>query len=203
MKIEMSRILVGIICFLSLSAGAQKPKATDVHLEIQPDPTGKALVNWSITNNSKLAVYVYDFFLWGPAKWDDVKGDVTILGTAPTQEEAICPPNRVAPFLLLVVFPGRTIHGDFIDDRLKLAPKAKVAMRIAIFSDPYRVVEESKRFYESRCEHSPYDAIVREGTSVESNVVQLPETAQSGASANAPGDTLSHESGHADPPKPQ
>jgi hypothetical protein len=50
-------------------------------------------------------------------------------------------------------------------------------MRIAIFNDPYKVVAESKRFYNSRCKHSPYDAIVREGTIVESNIVQLPTTA--------------------------
>ena len=170
----MRKTFAVLLCLLSLNVVAQKPKSTDVSLEIQPNSTGKALVNWSITNNTKLAIYVYDFFLWGPAEWDEVKGDVTILGTAPSREESTCPPNRVAPVLLLVIAPGRTIHGDFIDDRLKLGPKAKVAMRIAIFSDPYKVVEESKRFYESRCQHSPYDAIVREGTIVESNVVRLP-----------------------------
>lgn len=55
----------------------------------------------------------------------------------------------------------------------KYASNAKVAMRMAIFNDPYKLVEESKRFHDSRCQHSPYDAIVREGTIVESSVVQL------------------------------
>jgi hypothetical protein len=74
----------------------------------------------------------------------------------------------------LVVAPGRTIHGDFIDSRLELAPKTNVSMRIAIFGDPYTVVEEAKKFFDSSCKHSPYDALVREGTIVESNTVQLP-----------------------------
>ena len=180
------RVFAIFLCLSLLSAAAQKPKSTDVRLEIQPDSTSKALVTWSITNDTKLAVYVYDFFLWGPAEWNEEKGGVMILGTAPSREEGGCPPNRVAPVLLLVISPGRTIHGDFIDDRFKLAPKAKVAMRIAIFNDPFKVVEESKRFYGSRCQHSPYDAIVREGTIVESNVVQLPETEQPGATASPP-----------------
>ena len=146
-SLALHRMLAIVLCLPLLTATAQKPKSTDVRLEIQPDSTGKALVTWSITNDTKLAVYVYDFFLWGPAEWDEEKGGVTILGTEPSREEAGCPPNRVAPVLLLVIAPGRTIHGDFIDDRLKLAPQAKVAMRIAIFNDPYKVVEEWKRFY--------------------------------------------------------
>ena len=169
----MPKISAFVLFLLSLSIAAQKPKITDARLEIQPDPTGRTLVNWSITNRTDLAIYVYDFFLWGPAPWNDEKGDVTILGTAPSKEQHTCPPNRNVPVLLLVIAPGRTIHGDFLDDRLRLAPKSKVAMRIAIFSEPYTVAEEQKRFLDSKCEHSPNDAIVREGTIVESNVVQL------------------------------
>jgi hypothetical protein len=170
----MRKILAVLLCIFSFSALAQKPKAADVRLEIQPDPAGKALVNWSITNSSKLAVYVYDFFLWGPGEWNDQTGGVTILGTTPSTEEATCPPNRVAPVLLLVIAPGRTIQGNFVDDRLKLASQTKVAMRIAVFGDPYIVVEKAKTFANSNCKHSPYDALVQEGTIVESNTVQLP-----------------------------
>lgn len=168
------RVLVAVCLFLfSLGTLAQKLKPSDVSLKIQPDTTGKALVNWSIKNNTKFAVYVYDFWLWGPARWNDQRQDVTILGTAPSEEQHSCPPNRVVPVLLLPIFPGRTINGELADNLLKLAPRSKVAMRIAIFSDPYRVVEEQKRFLDSKCEHSPDDAIVREGTLVESNVLQL------------------------------
>jgi hypothetical protein len=169
----MRKISAFVLFLLSLSVAAQKPKTTDVRLEIQPDPTGKALVNWSITNNTRLAVYVFDFFLWGPSPWNEQSGNRMVLGTAPSREEPSCPPNRVVPALLLVVGPGRTIHGDYLDSQLELAPKTNVSMRIAIFSDPYTVVEEEKRFGDSGCKHSPYDAIVREGTIVESNIVQL------------------------------
>jgi hypothetical protein len=170
----MYRLFAVLVCFFPLGATAQTPKGTDVRLEIQPDPTGKALVNWSITNNSTRAVYVYDFFLWGPAPWNERSENKIVLGTAPSREEATCPPNRVAPILLLVVAPGRTIHGDFVDSGLTLVPKTNLAMRIAVFGDPYKVSEEAKRFADSNCKHSPYDAIVREGKIVESNSIQLP-----------------------------
>jgi hypothetical protein len=78
----MHKAIAVLLCLLSLSAAAQKPQATDVRFEIQPDPTGKVLVNWSLTNNSKLAVYVYDFFLWGPGHWNEQSENRTVLGTA-------------------------------------------------------------------------------------------------------------------------
>ncbi len=194
----MSKVIAVLLCLFSLSAIAQKPKSSDVRLEIQPDPTGQVLVNWSITNNTKLAIFVYDFFLWGPSPWNEQSESRIVLGTAPSREDPSCPPNRVVPVLLLVIAPGRTIHGDFTDRELKLAPKTSVSMRIAIFNDPYSVVEEAKRFLNSNGKHSPYDALVREGTIVESNLVQLPVTVQPEATASGPGDM---ESGHVDPPK--
>lgn len=169
----MSKVIAVLLCLFSLSAIAQKPKSSDVSLEIKPDPTGQVLVNWSITNNTKLAVFVYDFFLWGPSPWNEQTENRIVLGTAPSREDPSCPPNRVVPVLLLVIAPGRTIHGDFVDSELKLAPKTSVSMRVAIFNNPYSVVEEAKRFFNSNCKHSPYDALVREGTIVESNTVQL------------------------------
>jgi hypothetical protein len=99
---------------------------------VKPDPSGKALLSWSITNNSKLAVYVYDFFLWGPTAWVERSDNRIMLSTPPTKEEATCPPNRFPPVLLLVVAPGRTIHGDFVDSRLKVPPNADLSMRVAV-----------------------------------------------------------------------
>jgi hypothetical protein len=96
-----------------------------------------------------------------------------VLGTAPTKQEATCP-NRVAPVLLLVVAPGRTIQGDFVDSELKLPSKAELSMRIAVFDNPYNVVAEAKRFANSNCKHSPYDAIVKWGTMIDSNVIHVP-----------------------------
>ena len=170
----MYKMMVALLFLSGLSATAQKFKSDDVRLEIEPDPTGRALVNWSITNNSKLGMYVYDFFLWGPGEWNEQDEHLTVLGTAPSRETGGCAPNRVAPVLLLVVAPGRTIRGDFIDSELKLASKSYVSMRIAIFSDPYRVVEDTKRFVRDACKHNPYDAIVRDGTIVTSKPVQVP-----------------------------
>jgi len=59
------------------------------------------------------------------------------------------------------------------DDRLeRLAGKA-VSLRIAVGSDPYTVVDEAKQFFDSNCKHSPYDAIVRWGTIIESKTVKV------------------------------
>ncbi|WP_348261044.1 hypothetical protein P8935_14670 [Telmatobacter sp. DSM 110680] len=197
----MRRLIAICLCVLPLSVAAQKPKPTDVQLQIQRTSTASAIVDWSITNNTKFAMYVYDFFLLGPAPWNDQEGDVSILGTAPMRQEKGCPPNRVVPVLLLALPPGRTIRGDFVDDRMNLDPKAKVAMRIAIFNDPYKVVEDAKRFLSSHCEHSPYDAIVLDGTIVQSNIVQLSAEPKPGAPVSTPRGEIPEASSHAEKPK--
>ena len=62
-----------------------------------------------------MAVYVYDFYLWGPAYHIETVGDGAIIDTTPVTELRSCPPNRFPPVLLLVVGPQRTIEGDFSD----------------------------------------------------------------------------------------
>jgi hypothetical protein len=75
--------------------------------------------------------------------------------------------------LLLVVAPGRTITGELRDDRIeKLVGKA-ASLTVAVGLDPYTVVDEAKRFFDSDCKHSPYDAIVRWATIVESKAVKV------------------------------
>lgn len=170
----MYKMIATLLCLLPLAGVAQKPNARDVQFEVKPDPSGKALLSWSITNNSKLAVYVYDFFLWGPTAWVERSDNRIVLSTTPTKEEATCPPNRFPPVLLLVVAPGRTIHGDFVDSQLKVPPNADLSMRIAVGDNPYTVVDEAKRFANSNCKHSPYDAIVRWGTIIDSNSIHVP-----------------------------
>ncbi len=69
---------------------------------------------------------------------------------------------------------GGVIEGDFADDELKQAGGDDVSLKIAVGSEPYKVVEEAKRFYNSDCKHSPYDAIVNWATFFESNSVHVP-----------------------------
>lgn len=169
----MYKVIATLLCFLPLAGVAQKPNAADVQFKVRPDQTGKALLAWSITNKSKAAIYVYDFFLWGPTPWVERGDERIMLSTTPTVEEATCPPNRFPPVLLLVIAPGRTIHGDFVDKELKVPSKANLSMRIAVGDDPYTVVTEAKHFADSNCKHSPYDAIVRWGTIIDSNSFQV------------------------------
>jgi len=116
---------------------------------------------------------VYDFFLWGPALSVDHSAQKTIFNTTPLVEQASCPPNRFPPVLLLVIGPGRSISGELQDDRLKTLTGRTVSLRIAAGLDAYTVLDEAKKFFDSDCKHSPYDAIVRWGTIVESNAVRV------------------------------
>jgi hypothetical protein len=152
---------------------ATKPKPNSVQLSITTASSKDAVIHWKVTNNNDLAVYVYDFFLWGPALSVEQSPDRTVFNTTPLTEQATCPPNRVAPVLLLVVAPGRTITGELQDERLKDLRGKGVALRVAVGLDPYSVVDETKRFFNSDCKHSPYDAIVRWGAIIESDAVKV------------------------------
>ena len=173
--VEQLISLAVLLSQLGNSAFAQKmpkPRPDSVSVAVTSAST-EGILHWAITNHDQVAVYVYDFFLWGPALSVDYSPEKTTFNTTPVVEQPSCPPNRVAPVLLLVVAPGRTITGDLQDDRLeRLAGKA-VSLRIAVGSDPYTVVDEAKQFFDSHCKHSPYDAIVRWGTIIESKTVKV------------------------------
>ena len=150
-----------------------KPRPESVSVAVTSAFSAEGALHWAITNHNDVAVFVYDFFLWGPAFSVDHSPEKTAFNTTPVVEQPSCPPTRVAPVLLLVVAPGRTITGELQDDRIgQLAGKA-VSITIAVGSDPYTVVDEAKRFFDSDCKHSPYDAIVRWGTIIESTKVKV------------------------------
>ena len=158
------------------SAPAQKwpkPRPDSVNVAVTSAFSTDGALHWSITNHNEVAVYVYDFFLWGPALSVDDSLEKTTFNTTPVVEQPSCPPNRVAPVLLLVVAPGRTITGELQDDRLEQLAGKAVSLTIAVGSDPYTVVDEAKRFFDSNCKHSPYDAIVKRGTIIESKTVKV------------------------------
>jgi hypothetical protein len=69
---------------------------------------------------------------------------------------------------------GGVIEGNFVDAALKAANGKEVSMKIAVGSEPNSVVETQKRFYNSDCKHSPYDAVVDWATFIESNSIQIP-----------------------------
>jgi hypothetical protein len=132
-------------------------------------------LHWRIANNSGDGIYVYDFFLLGTAyNIERSPGRVTF-DTTPTVRVASCPPNRVAPVLLLFVRSGGAIEGDFVDEEVKNAGGKEVSLKIALGSEPDTVVEEAKRFFNSNCAHSPYDAVVNWATFLESSRIRVPE----------------------------
>ena len=156
----------------ALAQKMPKPRPDSVSVALT-SASAEGTLHWAITNHDKVAVYVYDFFLWGPALSVDHSPEKTTFNTTPVVEQPSCPPNRVAPVLLLVVAPGRTITGELQDDRLQQLAGKAVSLRIAVGSDPYTVVDEAKRFFDSNCKQSPYDAIVRWGTIIESKAVKV------------------------------
>jgi hypothetical protein len=157
----------------ALSQKRPKPRPDSVSVAVTSTFSTDGALHWAITNHNEVAVYVYDFFLWGPALRVDRSPEKTTFNTTPVVEQPSCPPNRVAPVLLLVVAPGRTIAGELQDDRLEQLAGNAVSLTIAVGSDPYTVVDEARRFFDSNCKHSPYDAIVRWGTIIESKTVKV------------------------------
>jgi hypothetical protein len=176
---RLARLVVSLVMFLSQfgsSAVAQKttkPSPDSVIVAVTRAWSTDGTLHWAITNHNEIAVFVYDFFLWGPALSADYSAEKTTFNTAPIVERPSCPPNRVAPVLLLVVAPGRTITGELQDDRLDRLSGKVASLTIAVGLDPYTVVDEAKRFFDSDCQHSPYDAIVRWGTIIESKAVKV------------------------------
>jgi hypothetical protein len=172
-KIISLGVLLSQFGYSALAQKWPKPRPDSVSVVVTSAFSTDGALHWAITNRNDVEVYVYDFFLWGPALSVDRSQEKTTFNTTPVVEQPSCPPNRVAPVLLLVVAPGRTISGELQDDHLKhLAGKA-VSLTIAVGSDPYTVVDEAKRFFDSDCKHSPYDAIVRWGIIIESKTAKV------------------------------
>lgn len=145
-----------------------------VHLEVTRVSKEAGKLHWKFTNDSNEGVYVYNFFMLGPAYNIERSPGKLVFDTSPTVRVAGCPPNRVAPLLLTFIRSGGVIEGDFMDDELKHAGGDEVSLRVAVGSEPYKVVEEAKRFYNSNCKHSPYDAIIDWATFLQSNPVKVP-----------------------------
>jgi hypothetical protein len=165
--------MVSLACAVTADAQSKSTLRESVRLELSKPMQEGALVHWRITNNLATAVYVYDLFLWGPAYHVVAHQDRVVVETTPVTELRSCPPNRNPPVLLLLVGPHRNIEGDFTDSNIKDVRGKAISMRIAVGNDPYSVVALAKRYMTSDCQHSPYDAIIRWGAILESNVLQF------------------------------
>lgn len=166
-----------LIAVLPCGAGAsEKVQASQVKVNVTNSPKKDVLLHWAITNESDVGLFVYNFYLWGPAYEVERNGNRVILNTTPVKEMGGCGLDRLPPILLLVVAPHKTIEGDFSDTELKDMAGKSASIRIAVGADPFTVVEQAKRYYynDKQCRHTPYDAIVQWGTIVESNTIQIP-----------------------------
>src|ERR1700719_3892489 len=77
------------------SAPAQKwpkPRPDSVNVAVTSAFSTDGALHWSITNHNEVAVYVYDFFLWGPALSVDHSLEKTTFNTTPVVEQPSCPP---------------------------------------------------------------------------------------------------------------
>ena len=156
------------------SAAPRPPEVSKVRFEITRLSKDAGLLHWKITNSSDDGIYVYNFFLLGPAYNVERSAGKLIFDTSPIVRVASCPPNRVAPLLLLFVRSGGVIEGDFVDEAIKSSGAGdEVSLKIAVGSEPDSVVQEAKRFYNSDCKHSPYDAIIDWATFLETAPVKV------------------------------
>lgn len=172
-----SAICICVVLLLVSASGYSAPpppNVSKVRFEITRFTKTAGLLHWKISNNSEDGVYIYSFFLLGAAYNIERSQGSLIFDTAPIVRVSSCPPNRVAPLLLLFVRSGGVIEGDFQDAEVKKAGGKEVSLKIAVGPEPYTVVEEAKRFYNSNCAHSPYDAIVNWATFLESTRIRLP-----------------------------
>ena len=173
----MKRTLIGLL-LLIFSASCRgldsDALAKQVRLQISPAVRKGAVLHWRIVNDGRLAVYVYNVFLWGPALTVQRTPSEAVIDTTPVREDPGCPPNRFPPVLLLAIGPGRSLEGDLIDSRITGLKGLVTSMRIVVGSDPYSVVDAAKRYMSSNCKHSPYDAIVEWGTIIKSNPIRVP-----------------------------
>jgi hypothetical protein len=166
-----------------------KVPITDVTVQLTPT-TMDGQLHWRISNGSKSSVFVYSFFLYGPALGREHRNEKEVFDTTPTSLDKGTV-YHFPPVLLLMVPAGDYREGDFRDPELREVMGRSVSLKIGVGSDPYSVVDEAKRLRQSKkSTDNPYNAIFEWSTIIESNVVQLPETAPSGTSANVLGDTL-------------
>jgi hypothetical protein len=156
------------------------PDVSNIRFEITHVSKKAGLLHWKFVNNSEDGVYIYNFFLLGPAFNVEHNPGRLIFDTSPIIQVASCFPDRLAPLLLLFVRSGGVIEGDFVDPEIKEAGDNKVSLKIAVGPEANTVVEEEKRILSSSgCAHSPYDAVVNWATFLQSNAVQLPSTPSS------------------------
>lgn len=174
MKRAMYLFLFLAVALANVRGAAGIVPADKVNVEITRVSKDAGILHWKITNSSGGGVYVYNFFMLGPAYNIERSPGRLVFDTSPTVRVASCPPNRVAPLLLTFVRSSGVIEADFADDELKQAGGNEVSLKIAVGSEPYKVVEEAKRFYNSDCKHSPYDAIINWATFLESNQIKVP-----------------------------
>jgi hypothetical protein len=168
-------IYVILLLVVSKGHGATKPPdVSKVTFEITHLSMDAGLVHWKIRNNSEDGIYVYNFFLLGPAYNIEQSAGKQIFDTSPIVRMASCPPDRVAPLLLTFIRSGGAMEGDFVDSRIKDVGLSEFSLKIAVGSESEKVVEEAKRFYHSNCKHSPYDAIIDWASFLESNSVRVP-----------------------------
>jgi hypothetical protein len=175
MTVRRSFCNLFVLLLLALNgyAGTKGPDVSKVSFEITRASYKSGSLHWKIANNSDDGIYVFNFFLLGPAFHIERTPGRTVFETTPVVRKPGCPPNRVAPIALLFIRAGGVIEGDFMDAEVTKAVGNRVSLKIAIGSEPDTVDEEAKRFYNSNCAHSPYDAIVNWATLVESNLIDL------------------------------
>jgi hypothetical protein len=152
-----------------------KMSITGVGLQLS-STAEKGQVHWKITNKSQSSVFVYSFFLYGPAYGREHKEGREIFDTTPISRDTGTV-NHFPPVLLLMVPSGDYREGDFRDLELKDLAGKTVSLKIGVGANPYSVVEEAKRLRSDRGQSmgsNPYNAIFEWSTIIESNPIQLP-----------------------------
>jgi hypothetical protein len=89
-RLVLSLTGIVLLIFAYQTGQAESRSKSDVVLTINPGP-GKAQLHWMISNGSSVAVYVYSYYLYGPAYSVTRHGGTITLDTTPTLLESGCP----------------------------------------------------------------------------------------------------------------
>jgi hypothetical protein len=130
-------------------------------------------LHWDIINESDRPVFVYSYFLYGPAYGRQSVDSRAILTTTPLSlDEGTV--NHFPPVLLLMIPAHDDREGYFRDSEIKTLAGHEVSLKIGVGSDPYSVVQNAHALRYGKSQGNPYNAIFAWAKIIESNAVQLP-----------------------------
>jgi hypothetical protein len=107
--IRFAMLSVSLVVLLTsgIAQKTTKPSSASLIVAITRASSTDSALHWAITNHNEIAVFVYDFFLWGPAFSVDHSSEKTKFNTSPVRGRAVMPPESRCACALACLGLGR------------------------------------------------------------------------------------------------